>query len=118
MKKIVLAAGLLTFSVASAAGAPPTGNERVDYWRQKMAQELPAGSSQSAISEWASQNHLKVSERPQTNELVIRLESASAGPPGAAKESACTYYRVTATLKLDAKKSLVSTDVKFAENCF
>jgi hypothetical protein len=123
MKKVLLATTLLILALTAVAQAPAPSNERVDHWRHKLSQELPIGSSRDAILAWASKNQMRVTERPKTSELAIRLEQASAIPPGArgsesANAAACSFYRITATMTLDATNSSTSTNVVMAENCF
>ena len=114
----VAATVVLLLVAASAAQANSPVNERAEYWRQRLASELPAGTPQGAILQWASKNHLTTSQKAETHQLVVSLESVAEPKSGfSASPAVCNGWGISATLQLDAMGNLASTKVQTLGNC-
>lgn len=118
MNKVIAALVLLLAAAIAQASSPVS--ERADYWRQRLAQELPVGTSRGEIQAWVSKNHLTAADRLETHELIIGLESVPAAKPtglSSASPTVCKGFGISATVKFDAEDRLASARVETAGNC-
>jgi hypothetical protein len=69
-----IAAIVLLILVACTAPAKSPSSERAEYWGQRLSRELPAGTPQSAVLQWASTNHLSAIPGTEPRHLLVGLE--------------------------------------------
>lgn len=112
----VYASLVLVLALSACGTSPALKNERVEFWRHKLAQDLHVGMTTSDIQAWANANNLRFTEQhlKGNTDLAALAEEV---PGNFSLLTACKGWQILIYIFLDDSGRMTKDVVRAGRVC-